>query len=178
MTETLLLTTLVLAIAAWASWYVIVAVRTHRRLAGVRVVICPETGKDAAVRLDWVDAAMATAADDKPDLRLADCSRWATRGRCDEPCVPQAAAQSTRVTSIVDRWEARSHCALCGKPVTDAPFIGHHAGLLSPDGRTTEWTDVAAENLPKALDTRRAICWNCHVAETFRREHPELVTDR
>jgi hypothetical protein len=28
------------------------------------------------------------------------------------------------------------------------------------------------------LATHRPVCWNCAVAEGFRRAHPELVTDR
>ena len=32
--------------------------------------------------------------------------------------------------------------------------------------------------MPLALATSLPLCWNCHVAATFRRMHPELVTDR
>jgi hypothetical protein len=28
------------------------------------------------------------------------------------------------------------------------------------------------------FSTHRPVCWNCHVTETFRRLHPELVVDR
>ena len=28
------------------------------------------------------------------------------------------------------------------------------------------------------VDNLEPVCWNCHIAESFRREHPDLVTDR
>ena len=31
---------------------------------------------------------------------------------------------------------------------------------------------------PVMLDSYLPVCWDCHIAESFRREHPELVTDR
>ena len=49
---------------------------------------------------------------------------------------------------------------------------------LRADGVTTEWTAMDPAALPDAMRARHPVCWNCHVAETFRRTHPELVTDR
>jgi len=57
-------------------------------------------------------------------------------------------------------------------------FSGHHIALLEPSGITREWVDVAADRLPLALATSLPLCWNCHLAASFRRMHPELVTDR
>jgi len=37
---------------------------------------------------------------------------------------------------------------------------------------------IPAEKLQEVLRTDWPVCWNCHVAETFRREHPELVVNR
>ncbi|MGD1105110.1 MAG: hypothetical protein ABSA59_23955 [Terriglobia bacterium] len=50
--------------------------------------------------------------------------------------------------------------------------------LLAPDSKTLSWGAVAAEKLPDIFATHKAVCWSCHIVETFRREHPELVTDR
>ena len=50
--------------------------------------------------------------------------------------------------------------------------------LLDPDHRTIEWRQLRPEQLPDVFSTHRPVCWNCHVAETFRRLHPELVVDR
>ena len=30
----------------------------------------------------------------------------------------------------------------------------------------------------EAMSASLPVCWNCHVAPTFRREHPGLVVDR
>lgn len=50
--------------------------------------------------------------------------------------------------------------------------------LMSPERRTVEWHEVPAETLPEVLSTYRPVCWSCHIAESFRREHPELVIER
>src|SRR6266576_3849706 len=41
-----------------------------------------------------------------------------------------------------------------------------------------EWNEIPLEHLQQTLSTHWPVCWNCHIAETFRRRHPELVTDR
>jgi hypothetical protein len=32
--------------------------------------------------------------------------------------------------------------------------------------------------LQETFATHQPVCWDCHIAQTFRREHAELVTDR
>ncbi len=32
--------------------------------------------------------------------------------------------------------------------------------------------------LSQSHELRLPLCWDCHVAESFRREHPDLATDR
>ena len=39
-------------------------------------------------------------------------------------------------------------------------------------------TILLPEKLPAIPAVYRPVCWTCHVGETFRREHPELVVDR
>jgi len=56
--------------------------------------------------------------------------------------------------------------------------LGHRAALRGPQGVTREWSDVPPARLLDSLRTDSPVCWNCHVAATFRRTHPELVTDR
>ncbi|MFZ0136552.1 MAG: hypothetical protein WAK89_05815, partial [Candidatus Sulfotelmatobacter sp.] len=51
-------------------------------------------------------------------------------------------------------------------------------GLLKADHQTIEWKELRPEQLPEVFSTHRPVCWNCHVAEKFRRLHPELVVDR
>ena len=163
---------------AWALWGLAAARRARRNLAGVRLVTCPETGRAAAVRFDLARAARTAFARDEPEARLADCSRWAVRGPCDQACVKQAQSPDHAVVAIIERWSADQRCALCGQALIEAPLTGRHIALLSPDGMTSDWPDVPPEELPDALRTRRPVCWNCHIAETFRRQHPDLVTNR
>jgi len=37
---------------------------------------------------------------------------------------------------------------------------------------------VPGESLQTTLDTCKPTCWNCEVAEEFRRRNPELVVER
>jgi len=50
--------------------------------------------------------------------------------------------------------------------------------MMSPDRVTFEWKEIPAERVPEVIETHMPVCWNCHVAETFRRVHPELVLSR
>jgi hypothetical protein len=159
-------------------WTLVIALRGRRHVAGVRIVTCPETGRPAAVSFDVGHATLAALVDDEPRLKLADCSRWPVRGPCDQACLPQAEAPASTATNIAARWSAGKRCVFCGGALVEAPSVGHHVAVRSSDGMTTEWPDFAPEDLMEALRTRMPVCWNCHVAETFRRQHPELITDR
>lgn len=82
------------------------------------------------------------------------------------------------VWNIVSRWYAEKKCAICQKPIGELHHLDHAPGLLSPDHKTVEWRELKPEQLPEIFSTHRPVCWNCHVAEVFRRMHPELVVDR
>jgi hypothetical protein len=169
---------LVAFVGAWAVWDFSRALRVARRLRGARVVTCPETGHPAAVHIDVAHALATTLVERAPDLRLKHCSRWPTRGRCDEPCICAAASEENTTRRIGERGLTGSLCAYCQRPIDNPAFLDHYAALMQPDGTTVEWPDVPPERLREALRANPAVCWNCHVAETFRRLHPELVTDR
>jgi hypothetical protein len=66
----------------------------------------------------------------------------------------------------------------CGRLIGTAQAFGHRAALVTPEGVTREWSDLPADSVLDALKTDQPVCWDCHLAETFRRLHPELVTDR
>ncbi len=69
-------------------------------------------------------------------------------------------------------------CALCDAAIP-VPRVGTHApALCSPDGITIEWTELSADQLRERMGTDSPVCWNCHVAEEFRRRFPDLVVDR
>ena len=87
--------------------------------------------------------------------------------------VPESAA-----ADLVRAWADGRSCARCGSVVTEPRSATHHVALLDPGGITREWVDVGADRLTIALGTSLPVCWNCHLAASFRRLHPELVTDR
>lgn len=174
-TPTLLLAGL--ACALFTVWAIRVA-GTWQRLRGPRLVTCPETGVPAAVTIDATRAALA--AFDDPSFRLDSCSRWPSRRLCGQACLPQieAAPDDCKVRTIAQRWFTTRTCVYCRKAITDARFVNHDPALLGQDGKTVEWSAVPPERLPALFLTDLPVCWNCHVAETFRRTYPQLVTDR
>ncbi|MGC4082516.1 MAG: hypothetical protein QM736_10505 [Vicinamibacterales bacterium] len=164
------------ALAIWALWYIARALWIRRRVGGDRVVTCPADGQSALVH---VDVALAVTGDaGSMPAPLESCSRWADHGTCDQPCCQTAHASSSSPAAIVRAWVQGRSCVSCGAPLAEPRFAGHHVALLDPSGVTREWVDIAADRLPLALATSLPVCWNCHVAEKFRRMHPELVIDR
>jgi hypothetical protein len=146
---------------------------------GTRVVTCPENGHVTAVEVDARRAA-TTAFRRQPELRLAECSRWPEKAGCGQECLRQieAAPEDCLVKTMLARWYAGKKCVYCGQPFATVHWHDHKPALLGVDGRTVEWGQVPPEQVPAALAHDRPVCWNCHIAETFRREHPELVVDR
>ncbi|HZT59988.1 MAG TPA: hypothetical protein VFA21_15365 [Pyrinomonadaceae bacterium] len=169
----------VLAVTVFsAAWN---GVRAYWRSRGTRVVVCPETRRYVAVELDAAHAAATAGEEGGPELRLRACTRWPERRDCDQDCVHQIenAPDGCAVRAMLaDFYEGRT-CALCGHEVGEIHWHDHKPALLRlEDHRTFEWQEIAPESLPEALATHLPVCWNCHVAESFRLEHPELVLDR
>jgi hypothetical protein len=168
-----------LVLSLLAAVYLVPAASVYRRFRGRRLVTCPESGKPAAVEVNATHLALSTAAV-HPELHLATCSRWPERAGCGQECLHQieAAPEDCLLRTILTRWYEDKACAFCGKSFAGVESWGHKTALLAPSGETVEWDDVRAETLPALFATHRPVCWNCHVAEAFRRRHPELVTDR
>ena len=78
----------------------------------------------------------------------------------------------------VSDWYTGQTCAFCEARFDEVHWHDRRPALVGADGATVQWNEIAAEKLPEIFETHRPVCWSCHVAETFRREHPELVTDR
>ena len=129
-----------------------------------------------------MDAARAAlgAAFGHETVRLSDCTRWPERRGCGQGCLRQieSTPEGCLVRRIVARWYDGKLCAICRRRIEGAVAIGLKPGLLGPDGVTREWVEVAPEELPATLATHRPVCARCNCAESFRRRHPELVTDR
>jgi hypothetical protein len=156
------------------------SLRAYLKLRGKRLVTCPETQKPAAVDLDAGRLAR-NAAFRTVQLRLSECSRWPERQGCGQECLRQieAAPEGCLVRRIVTDWYSDKTCVICGKPVDVAEqWVGHVPALLRPDKMTVYWDQIAPEQLREVFLTHAPVCWSCHIAETFRHEHPDLVVDR
>ena len=155
------------------------AVSAYLRFRGSRVITCPETRAPAAVEVDARHAA-AAAALGTPHLRLTSCSRWPERQGCGQECLKQVEATPADclVHNILVKWYEGKTCALCGRPVGAIHWPEHRPALLSPEGTTVAWGEIPLERLPDVLATHRPVCGNCHDAEAFRRQFPELVVVR
>jgi len=140
---------------------------------GKRLITCPENHETAAVDLNIINTFIGP-------LRLSDCSRWPEKAGCDQACLSQIATAPSDclVRNIVAAWYAGKRCAVCNGEI--GPVVWHERppALWSPDGTSREWTAVAAEELPNIFATHAPLCWICHLAMSFRREHPELVIER
>lgn len=164
--------------AAVVAFFIIVAARMFARYRGARVVTCPETSRPAVVKVDAGHAALS-AAWDRLDLRLENCSRWPDRGRCGEPCVSQIATapHDCLLRTLLEKWYAGKRCAICDRPVK---LLAYHQqpGLLNREGRAVDFAAMRPEDLVASLGDCKPLCFDCLLAEQFRQQHPELVTDR
>ena len=154
-------------------------IRAYFKFRGKRLVTCPETHQAAAVAVGAAEAALGAFLKE-PTLRLVECSRWPERENCGEVCLEQIEADPGHclVWNLVSQWYEGRSCVYCRKPIGPLHYLDHAPALLGPESTTSEWKQVRAEQLPVIFQTHRPVCWNCHVTETFRRLHPELVTDR
>lgn len=154
-------------------------VRAYFAFRGKRLVTCPETQKTAAVNVAAGEAALGTFFSE-PTVRLKECSRWPERQNCGQDCLSQIEADPEKclVWNIVAKWYEGKSCVFCHKPIGPIAHLDHAPALLGPDYKTKEWDQFRAQDLPDVFARYQPVCWNCHVAETFRRMHPELVTDR
>jgi len=155
------------------------ALRAYLRFRGKMLVSCPETDRPAAVRVAAAKAAWEAIVGNG-ELRLSECSRWRKRHSCGQKCLEQIreAPKACLIWTIINRWYQGQNCAYCHEPFGEIHWHDHPPALLDKEHRTVLWNEIPAEKLQKALRTHRPVCWNCHVAKTFRREHPERVVDR
>ena len=175
----LLATALIVVAAALLVYRGVSAARAYLTYRGKRLVTCPETRKPAAVDVAARKAAAGAFAG-KIELCLDSCSRWPERHDCGQECLTQIQAnpEECLLWHIVSRWYEGQECAFCHKRFGPLQRGDHAPALMRPDRETIEWNRIRPEQLPEVLSTCYPVCWNCHIVETFRREHPELVVDR
>ena len=162
-----------LAVGAFVA---VVAYVVGRRVVanrGARLVECPENKQPAAVDVTAVKVALGGR------LELSDCSRWPEKASCGRECLAQIerSPDGCLVRTLVTNWYQGKSCGVCGKPVGHIDWLERQPALMDRSGVARPWQDVAPETLPDVLATHTAVCFDCYVAETFRREHPELVLD-
>jgi hypothetical protein len=152
---------------------------SYWRYRGKRVITCPETNRSAAVEVN-AGRAMRTAAIGRLELRLSECSHWPEKENCGQECVRQieASPEDCLVRNIFQKWYLDKACAICRKKLDQADWMEHQPTARNSENITFELRDFAPEKLPEVLATHQPVCWNCHIAETFRREHPDLVVER
>jgi hypothetical protein len=154
-------------------------IRAYFAYRGKRLITCPETHEPEAVDVAAGEAAVGAFLSE-PTLRLKECSRWPERQDCGQECLKQIeiGPANCLVWNIVAKWYEGKSCAFCHKAIGPLHHLDHAPALLGRDFRTAEWREFRPEQLPEIFSSNQPVCWNCHVAETFRRLHPQLVVDR
>ena len=154
-------------------------VRASRRFGGGQIIVCPETEKQAMVEVDVRRAAL-TSLVGQTEIRLESCWRWPLREDCGQECLLQlhVAPAECLVRSVLIKWYRDKKCAFCARPFGGVEIVGHKPALLSPEGVTVEWAAIPISAVNDVMANYLPVCWNCHVAQTFRREHADLVVER
>ena len=170
----------VIVLLATASYFGIRwLVRARSRYRGPKIVTCPETGRPAIVEVEALHASL-TSTFGPPDIRLENCWRWPIKEQCGQECLASldVAPGQCLVSGVLMRWYLGRKCVYCGKPFEELHWIDHKPALLSPEGSLVRWSGVSIENLSNVLNTHQPVCWNCYIAQSFWKDHPDLVVYR
>jgi hypothetical protein len=154
-------------------------VRARGEFGGSRVIICPDTGKQSMVEVDTRRAAL-TSLVGQTDIRLESCWRWPLNEGCGQECLLQldVAPDDCLVRSVLTKWYRGQKCVFCERRFEEIDLLEHKPALFTPKGITGEWAEVAIAAVKEAMATYQPVCWNCHIAQTFYDEHPDLVVER
>ena len=149
------------------------SIRGWWKFRGTRVVTCPDNHQAVALKVGGPDL---------EHLDVRQCSRWPEKLGCGQECLSQVkeSPEGCLLHTYYTQWYQDKPCAVCGKKL-EAPGIGEHIhppALMASDGYSIEWNMVRPEELAQLMVTYRPICWDCHIAENFRHDHPEMITDR
>ncbi len=154
-------------------------VRVSSKYRGTKLVTCPETRRPAIVEVDALHASL-TSTVGLPDIRLETCSRWPLKEQCGQECLTEldVAPGQCLVSGVLMRWYGGKNCCYCHKPFEELQWADHKPALRSPEGSLVSWNGVPVDNLSMVLETHLPVCWDCYIAQTFRRDHPDLVVYR
>ena len=171
--------TLAVVALAVLVYFVRVGGLTYWRARGARVVTCPETHAPAGVSVDAGGAALA-ALRGHQKLALETCTRWPERAGCGQECLEEIAKapDGCLVRTMLGAWYEGKSCVLCGKDLSHIDWATHKPGLVDAERRMVGWDEIAAVDVPRALETHRPVCWDCQIIESLVRQHPERVVLR
>ena len=174
-----ILAAIAILLAGGIGYSLYLSIRTYSKYHGKRLVTCPETHNAAAVHVN-VTKATTKAFFGKEQVRLDQCSRWPERQNCGQDCLAQVNAdpKSCLVWNIVADWYKGKSCAYCQKPFTEMHWHDRHPALLSPEREAKQWNEIPPETLPAVFKSYMPVCWDCYIAETYRKQNPDRVLDR
>jgi hypothetical protein len=154
-------------------------VKASRKFGGARVIVCPETGKQAMVELDTRRAAL-TSLVGQTDIRLESCWRWPLKQGCGQECLLQldGVPDDCLVRGVLTKWYLNRKCVFCQRPFEGIDLLDHEPALFSPEGITVYLADIPMSAVNEVMATHQPVCWNCDVAQTFYHEHSDLVVER
>jgi hypothetical protein len=154
-------------------------VRSYIRYRDSRFITCPDNGEAVIVEVDAMHAAL-TSAFGLPDIRLQNCGRWPLLQHCGQACLTQldVGPPECLVRGVLMRWYESQACLYCGKRFHQIELLDHKPALQSPDGKLLEWSEVLIDDLQNVLSRYQPVCWDCYIAQSFVREHPEAVVYR
>ena len=75
-------------------------------------------------------------------------------------------------------YRAAFRSILFRKTFGEIKWLDHNPALMVPGKPSCEWSEIRPEEVWTVLSAATAVCWSCHIVETFRRRYPELVVDR
>jgi len=177
--EMYFLIAVVVIAVAYAVHRLLIGGHEFRKFHGRMLVSCPENHQTVAVNVASGRAALA-AMIGKEHVELNQCTRWPEKQDCDQACLRdiEAAPERHSVWGIAAKWYQGKICVYCHRPISDLSRLEHPPALISFDGKIIEWECIQPELLPDRLAVAQPVCWNCSIIEGFRKEHPELVTER
>jgi hypothetical protein len=79
---------------------------------------------------------------------------------------------------MVDDWYKGKSCAYCQKPFCEIHWLDRQPALRGPDRNTAQRSEIPPENWPYVFQNFLSVCWNCFIAKSYRRPHPEQLVDR
>lgn len=154
-------------------------IRLISRYRGTKIVTCPETKRPATVEVDTLRATL-TSAVGRPTIQLQNCSRWPIKENCGQECLAnlKGAPPECLVNGMLTKWYEKKQCYFCHITFEHVGLTDHQPALRSPAGELLNWSDVPLEEITSILNTHLPVCWNCYIAQSFAREHSDLVVYR